>query len=149
MLTTTRSNRMPSGGKRSSLRRRDKRLSELANHPANTSIADKEVRKQYRGKGGNVKTKLMVAKKVNLRLLDGKTAESSLISVSENNANREFVRRNIVTKGAKIVVELKGNKYAAKVTSRPGQAGIVSAIALDEEVIDTKKKKKAAPKKKE
>jgi small subunit ribosomal protein S8e len=45
----------------------------------------------------------------------------------ENPANPHYVRRNIITKGAVIKTEL-GN---AKVTSRPGQDGVVNAALIE------------------
>ena len=52
-----------------------------------------------------------------------------IISVVENPANRQYVRRNIVTKGAIVQTEIG----KALVTSRPGQDGIVNAVLLKEE----------------
>jgi len=65
MLETRKSKRKPSGGLRSSLRRRDKHLSDLANTPADTVVGEKELRKNYRGKGGNTNTKSYIISKVN------------------------------------------------------------------------------------
>ena len=47
-------------------------------------------------------------------------------TVSENTADRHFVRHNIITKGA-IVMTSKGK---AKVTNRPGQEGIINAVLV-------------------
>ena len=52
--------------------------------------------------------------------------ELDILDVVENKANPNFVRRNIITKGA-IVETSKGN---AKVTSRPGQSGVISGVLL-------------------
>ena len=46
--------------------------------------------------------------------------------VIENTANPNYVRRNIITKGA-IVETPEGN---AKVTSRPGQDGVINGILI-------------------
>ena len=43
-----------------------------------------------------------------------------------NSANPNYVRRNIITKGA-IVETPEGN---AKVTSRPGQDGVINGILI-------------------
>ena len=57
----------------------------------------------------------------------GKTSVSKILEVVENAANPNYVRQNIITKGSIISTE-KGN---AKVTSRPGQHGVVSAVLMN------------------
>ena len=54
------------------------------------------------------------------------------MSVHQNDANRLFTRRNIITKGALIRVKLDGSERIAKVSSRPGQDGAVNAILVEE-----------------
>jgi len=131
MLVTRRSKRKASGGLRTSLRARDKKLTELANKPTETTIAKgNEKRKKYRGKGANKKVKAVESKKVNL-LLNGKTVSAELATVAKNTAHKEYVRRNILTKGAEIKVKYNGKDYLSKITSRPGQSGIINAIALE------------------
>jgi small subunit ribosomal protein S8e len=49
-----------------------------------------------------------------------------MTTVTENPANKNFVRRNILTKGAVVATDLG----KAKITSRPGQDGEVNAILL-------------------
>ena len=49
-----------------------------------------------------------------------------ILGVVENTANPNYVRRNIITKGA-IVETPEGN---AKVTSRPGQDGVINGILI-------------------
>ena len=53
---------------------------------------------------------------------------SKILKVVENRANPNYVRQNIITKGSVVETE-KGN---AKVTSRPGQHGIVNAVMLED-----------------
>ena len=48
------------------------------------------------------------------------------MEVIENTANPNYVRQNIITKGSVIETE----KGKAKVTSRPGQHGVVNAVLL-------------------
>ena len=55
-----------------------------------------------------------------------KTFKTKIIQVVENPANPHYVRRNIITKGAIIETEA-GN---ARVTSRPGQHGVLNAVLL-------------------
>jgi len=60
-------------------------------------------------------------------VFDGKKYHKSKIKeVVKNKANRHFVRRNILTKGAVIETELG----KAKITSRPGQEGMVNAVLV-------------------
>ena len=47
-------------------------------------------------------------------------------NVIENKANPNYVRRNIITKGA--IVETSAGK--AKVTSRPGQDGVINGVLI-------------------
>jgi small subunit ribosomal protein S8e len=57
------------------------------------------------------------------------TVHAEIQDVVENDANPNYVRRNIVTKGA--VIETDAG--TARVTSRPGQNGQVNAVLVDEE----------------
>ena len=59
----------------------------------------------------------------------GKTSKADIDTVELNGANRNYVRRNIITKGA--VVQTTLGK--AKVTNRPGQDGSINAILLAEQ----------------
>jgi small subunit ribosomal protein S8e len=45
----------------------------------------------------------------------------------ENPANKNYIRRNILTRGAVVMTELG----KAKITSRPGQDGEVNAILVE------------------
>jgi small subunit ribosomal protein S8e len=58
----------------------------------------------------------------------GKTQKVKMTTVTENHANKNFVRRNILTKGAIVATDLG----KAKITNRPGQDGEVNAILLGE-----------------
>ena len=83
--------------------------------------------KKVRTLGNNRKTRV---KTTNLAYVvdpkNKKTTKTEIVSVAENSANIHYVRRNIINKGA--IIETKLGK--AKVTSRPGQSGTVSAILL-------------------
>ncbi|MFW6000607.1 MAG: 30S ribosomal protein S8e, partial [Halorubrum sp.] len=57
----------------------------------------------------------------------GEVSEAEIENVVDNPANVNYARRNIVTKGA--VIETSAGR--ARVTSRPGQTGQVSAVLLD------------------
>jgi len=58
-----------------------------------------------------------------------KTSKTDILSVVDNPANINYIRRNIITKGAVINTSL-GH---ARVTSRPGQTGVVSAVLIQKE----------------
>jgi len=119
--------RKPTGGKIILARKKKKR--ELGNLPTLTRIGE-EKRKKYRTKGGGVKIKAFSAEFANVFNPKTKiTRKVKILDVVDNPANPHFVRRKILTKGAIIKTEL-GN---AKVTSRPGQDGIVNAVLIEEE----------------
>jgi len=118
------SKRKPTGGRYKAAW--TKRLHQKGNLPAHTRIGERDAR-SFRTKGGGVKTRLFSVDKVNL--LDPKTRKCSvvdIIGVVESPANRHFVRRNILTKGC--VVET--SKGRARITSRPGQEGVVNAVLI-------------------
>lgn len=85
-------------------------------------------RKIIRTRGGNRKVRLL---STNVAfVLDrekGKVVKTEILSVIENPANPHYVRRNIITKGA--VIDTKIGKV--KVTSRPGQDGVVQGVLID------------------
>ncbi len=99
---------------------------ELGRLPALTGLAKKTVR-SIRLLGGKRKLKLLREEYVNV--VDPKTKKSKKVkikTITDNPANRHFIRRNIMTKGA--VIETDIGK--AKITSRPGQDGIVNAVLI-------------------
>ncbi|MFQ6051788.1 MAG: 30S ribosomal protein S8e [Candidatus Hydrothermarchaeota archaeon] len=105
---------------------RKKRKFELGRPPAQTTIEKPRVKK-IRTRGGNQKLRILSTDLVNVT--NTKTGESKvvkLLKVLENPANPHFVTRNIVTKGAIVQTEIG----KAKVTSRPGQHGVVNAILI-------------------
>ena len=56
----------------------------------------------------------------------GKTAQAKILDVIENPANPHYVRQNIVTRSA--IIETDAGR--ARVTSRPGQHGVISAVLI-------------------
>lgn len=56
----------------------------------------------------------------------GKSQKTEIVNVVENPANANLVRRNVITKGC--VVETKLGR--ARVTSRPGQEGVVNGVLV-------------------
>ncbi|MEE1156855.1 MAG: 30S ribosomal protein S8e [Methanobrevibacter sp.] len=123
-ISQGKSTRSPSGAR--NVANRGKRKSELGRDPAETRVDEKRLRK-IRTRGGNEKLRLAAANKINLTdAKSGKTQVTDILGVIENDANPNYVRRNIVTKGA-VVETPEGN---AKVTSRPGQDGVVNGILI-------------------
>ena len=86
-----------------------------------------ETRKKIkRTKGGSAK---IIAKSINIAniIAEGKAHKVRILSVVDNKADSHFVRRNVITKGAIIQTELG----KARVTSRPGQEGVVNAALIE------------------
>ncbi|MDR3063458.1 MAG: 30S ribosomal protein S8e [Methanobrevibacter sp.] len=118
------STRSPSGARNRS--NRGKKKFELGREPAETRIGEKKLRK-IRTRGGNEKLRLALGSKINVVNPDTKKSElTEVINVVENNANPNYVRRNIITKGAVVETSL-GN---ALVTSRPGQDGVINGVLI-------------------
>ncbi len=118
------STRSPSGARR--VANRGKRKCELGRESAETKLGDKTLRK-IRTRGGNVKNRLARDNKINVVDAEGKAQTVEILNVIENTANPNYVRRNIITKGA--VVETPAGK--AKVTSRPGQDGVINGVLIE------------------
>lgn len=92
-------------------------------------LSDKEERILIRVRGGNYKVRLKKVAYANVTDPEtGETKKARILGVVETQANREFARRGIIVKGAVIETELG----KARVTSRPGQDGVVNAVLLKE-----------------
>ena len=106
---------------------RAKRKYELGRTATNTVIAQKDLKKELRGMGGNKKTILLTATTVNLFNPKTKKFEKTQVkTVKDNPANMNYIRRNILTKGT--IVETEKGK--ARITSRPGQNGSLNAVLV-------------------
>lgn len=117
--------RKKSGGRRKAYR--GKRAYEMGREPAETKLGERRLKIQ-RCRGGNVKVKALAYDAANVA--DPKTGKVQLVKIKRvvsNPANRDYERRGILTKGAVIETELG----PAKVTSRPGQHGVINAILLE------------------
>ena len=79
-----------------------------------------------RTEGGNQKNVVKRSHTANVAK-DGEVVEAEIESVEENPANKNFVRRSLLTKGAVI----QTSEGEAKITSRPGQEGVVNAKSLE------------------
>jgi SSU ribosomal protein S8E len=58
---------------------------------------------------------------------NGTTRKAAIETVMENRADPNYVRRNILTKGAIIKTDLG----KARIVNRPGQSGVVNAILIE------------------
>ncbi|SFK77160.1 small subunit ribosomal protein S8e [Halogranum rubrum] len=120
-----RSKRKRTGGRLKHFR--NKKRYQLGREPAETTVG--EPRLQTIDSRGNEKKIRALSTNV-AQVADGEeTKEATIENVVDNPANINYIRRNIITKGALIETDL-GN---ARVTSRPGQNGQVNAVLVDDE----------------
>jgi small subunit ribosomal protein S8e len=121
-----RSNKKPTGGR--IWPRRGKRKREIGREFIEVKIAPvKKV--ELRAHGGNRKTVLYSADVANVSdPKTNRTTKAKIITVVGNPADPHFVRRNVITKGAIIQTEIG----RARVTSRPGQNGLINAVLIEE-----------------
>ena len=108
-------------------RQHSKKKRALGRAPTLTKVDESQSIKKIRTRGGKEKIRLLRANTANV--FDPKKKKyvtAKIEMVMESPANRHYIRRNILTKGTVIKTD-KGN---AKVTSRPGQDGIVNAILV-------------------
>jgi len=119
----------PSGGRKRSYRK--KRKFEQGLFPAETILGETK-RKDGRKTGGNLKVKVLRDEYACVTDPEsGKTEKVEVRRVIRNPANVDYDRRGVITKGA-IIETPKG---LARVTSRPGQHGVINAILISEEKI--------------
>ncbi|RLG57544.1 MAG: 30S ribosomal protein S8e [Hadesarchaea archaeon] len=79
--------------------------------------------------GGGAKLNLLSTDTANvINPRTGRAQKVKILTVMENPADPHFVRRNVLTKGAIIDTELG----KARISSRPGQSGVVNAVLLEE-----------------
>lgn len=116
-----------SGGRKHAYRK--KRKFEQGTFPAETLMGERK-RKFVRGRGGNLKIKVLVEKQVCVAdPKTGKTEKTEVTRVVRNPANIDYGRRGVITKGA--IVETPIGQ--ARITSRPGQHGVLNAIKVSSE----------------
>jgi len=125
MLWQGESIRKVTGGRRRPAQ--GKRRFEIGLAPADTHIGEDRTKK-VRITGGSTKIRSMRAQFANVtKLSNGETKKVKIETVEENGANPNYVRRNLLTKGAIIRTELG----RARIASRPGQDGIINAVLLE------------------
>jgi small subunit ribosomal protein S8e len=119
-----RSTRKRTGGRRRPNSGRKKH--QLGRLPTETELGEPRLR-AVDARGNTQKVRALATNVAQVATDEGDTVEATIEDVVENDANPNYVRRNIVTKGA--VVETSEGR--ARVTSRPGQTGQVNAVLLD------------------
>jgi len=116
-----------SGGRKGAYRR--KRKFEHGSFPAETILSEPK-RKAARGRGGNMKLKVLKDKYACVTdPKSGKIEKVEITRVVKNPANIDYDRRGVITKGVVIETSLG----LARVTSRPGQDGIINAVLTSED----------------
>ena len=123
-LSQAKAKRKATGGRYVAYRK--KRLHELGREPSFTKLSKKKVQ-TIRAMGGIRKSRLLSTDTANL--YDPKTKSYKQVkikTITDNPANRHFIRRNIMTKGS--VIDTEFGK--ARITSRPGQEGVVNAVLI-------------------
>jgi len=123
MKSHARSGTKRTGGRRRNVRK--KRKSELGSSPTETRVGEVRL-KTVETRGGNTKTRALQTDVANVAT-GGEVVTATIENVVENDANPNYVRRNIVTRGA--VVDTSEGR--ARVTSRPGQDGQVNAVLVE------------------
>ena len=117
----------PSGGRRHAHRK--KRKFEQGTFAVETIMGERK-RKFVRGRGGNIKIKILSEKQVCVTdPKTGKTEKTEIVRVVKNPTNIDYNRRGVITKGAVVETPLG----QAKVTSRPGQHGVLNAVLISSE----------------
>ena len=105
-----------------------KRKRELERPSIETQIGTEKKKKQ-RTLGGNYKLKLFSSTFINVTdLSTNKTSKVKILRFESNEASKDLNRRHILTKGAIVETELG----KAKISSRPGQHGLLNGILISE-----------------
>jgi small subunit ribosomal protein S8e len=119
-----RSRRKKTGGRLRPIRK--KRRFEIARELQFPTIGERAV-KLYRVRGANRKVRILVADRI--QVYDPATRTHKIaraISVRQNDANPNYVQRNIMNKGAVVETDLG----LVRILSRPGQDGVLNAVLL-------------------
>ena len=103
-----------------------KRKREIGRTPTETVMGEPK-RLDIDGLGKSRKRPLLRAQLVNVTDPENnQTFRAELEDVEENKANMDYQRRKVITRGT-IITTSKGR---ARVTSRPGQDGIINAVLI-------------------
>ena len=119
------SNRKSTGGRL--VQARGKRRTEISSEKQFAFVGEPK-EKIYRKTGGNTMVRVLMENRVSVNdAKTGKTKLAKITNVIENNANPNYVRRNVLTKGA--VIETDAG--LVKITSRPGHDGVINGILTE------------------
>ena len=119
------SRRKPSGGRK--VQARGKRSTEISTEKQLALIGESKT-KIYRSTGGNSLVRVLAANKVSINdPKTGKTSLGTIENVVENESDPNYVRRNVLVKGAIIETD----KGRVKITSRPGKDGVINGILVE------------------
>ncbi|MEM2932629.1 MAG: 30S ribosomal protein S8e [Candidatus Pacearchaeota archaeon] len=117
------SKRKPSGGRKRAYRKKKK--FEIKKFLKEIKLGERKA-KIIRMRGGNYKVALLRESWANVAK-DGKVQKVKILDVLETPANRLLARSQLLMKGAIIKTELG----KARITSRPGQDGVVNAVLIE------------------
>lgn len=124
-LTKKRSKRKVTGSRYIAYRK--KRVYEKRRLPTLTKLGSKKT-SSLKTRGGEKKMITLSTDTANVyKPKEKKYVKAKIKAIIDNTANRHFVRRNIITKGA--IIDTDAGK--ARVTSRPGQEGVVNAVLIE------------------
>ena len=123
-ISQIRAARKSTGGRYKDYRK--KKQYELGREPSFTKLGKKRIG-TIRTMGANRKLRMLGTDTANVYDPKAKKFKQAKIkTITDNPANRHFVRRNIMTKGS--VIDTEFGK--ARITSRPGQHGVVNAVLI-------------------
>ena len=119
------SRRKPSGGRK--VQARGERSSEISTEKQVALIGEPKT-KIYRRTGGNTLVRVLSANKVSINNpKTGKTTMGTIENVVENESDPNYVRRNVLVKGA--IIETDQGRV--RVTSRPGKDGVINGVLIE------------------
>jgi small subunit ribosomal protein S8e len=118
--------RKPTGGKKRAYRAH--RIFDIGRHPVETIEGEQKLKK-VSGRAGIEKVKIVRANIVNVSDPEtGETEKLEILDIISNPANADYNRRGVITKGTIVRTE----KGLARIISRPGQSGALSAVVHKE-----------------
>jgi small subunit ribosomal protein S8e len=117
------SRRKSTGGRR--VQARSKRSTEISSEKQFALIGEPK-RKIYSTTGGNTLVRVLSDNRCSVNSKDGKTVNATMTNVIQNEANPNYIRRNILTKGAVVDTD----KGQVRITSRPGHDGVINGVLL-------------------
>ena len=119
------SRRKPSGGRK--VQARGKRSTEISTEKQIAQIGESK-RKIYRRTGGNTLVRVLSENRVSINdPKTGKTTMGTIENVVENESDPNYVRRNVLVKGA--IIETDQGRV--RVTSRPGKDGVINGVLIE------------------